>query len=55
MGRRDGWGVWDGHVPLLDFKWLTEQRSCYVAQGALLSVMWQPGWERVQEHGDMYD
>lgn len=55
MGRSDGWGIWDGHAPLLDLKWLTEQRSCYVAQGALLSVMWQPGWERVQENGDRYD
>ena len=30
-------------------------RTCYIAHGTLLSVMWQPGWERsLGENGHMY-
>ena len=29
---------------LLYVKWITK-RTCCIAHGTLLSVMWQPGWE----------
>ena len=31
---------------LLCLKWRTNKDLLYIAQGTLLNVMWQPGWER---------
>jgi len=55
----DGWG---GRVArefginmdtLLYFKWIT--RTYCIAQGTLLNVMWQPGWEgSLGENGYLY-
>ena len=30
---------------LLYIKWITNKDPLYIAQGTLLSVLWQPGWE----------
>ena len=48
--HREGWG--DGIVrefgmgtyTLLCLKWITNKDLC-IAQGTLLNIMWQPGWE----------
>ena len=37
---RESQGVWDGHVHTAILKWVTNKNPC-VAQGTLLSVMWQ--------------
>ena len=43
-GKRQG--VWDRHVHTAVFKTDDKQgRSPYTAQGTLVSVTWQPGWE----------
>ena len=35
-------------------KWITNRTYC-IAQGTLLDVMWQPGWEdNLGENGYMY-
>ena len=46
-GGRDSEGVWDGHAHTVIFK-------MGPAQGALLSVTWQPGWEGVWVRMDTY-
>ena len=39
---------------LQNLKWITNKIYC-IAQGTLLSVMWQPGWERdLRENGYTY-
>ena len=39
---------------LLYLKWITKKSYC-IAQGTLLNVMWQPGWEEsLGENGYMY-
>ena len=39
---------------LLYLKQITTRTYC-IAQGSLLNVMWQPGWEGVwEENGHMY-
>ena len=54
MGGRDSKGVWDGQVHMLYLKWLTN-RSYRIAQGTLLNVIWQPGWEgSLGENGYMH-
>ena len=30
---------------LLYLKWITNMNLAYIAQGTLLNIMWQPGWE----------
>ena len=45
MWGRDSQGVWDGHVHIAIFKMDNQQNVLYTAQGTLLNVMWQPGWE----------
>ena len=56
----EGWG--EGTVrelgidmyTLLYLKWITNKDYC-IAQGTLLNVMWQPGWEgSLGENGYMY-
>ena len=44
-GGRDSQGVWDGHVHSAIFKMDNQQGPTYIAQGTLLNVMGQPGWE----------
>jgi len=40
---------------LLYLKWITNKVLLYTAQGTLLSVRWQPGWEgSLEENGCMY-
>ena len=40
---------------LMYFKWITNKALLYIAQGTLLNVMWQPGWEgSLGENGYMY-
>ena len=41
-GGRDSQGVWDGHGHTAAFNIENQQGP---AQGTLLNVMWQPGWE----------
>ena len=41
----DSQGVWDGHVHSAIFKMDNQQGPTGIAQGTLLNVMWQPGWE----------
>ena len=43
-GRRYSQGVWGGQVHTAMFKMDTNKELC-IAQGTLLIVMWQPGWE----------
>ena len=39
---------------LLYFKWVTN-KDHYTAQGTLLNIMWQPGWEgNLRENGYVY-
>ena len=39
---------------LLYFKWVTN-KDHYMAQGTLLNIMWQPGWEgNLRENGYVY-
>ena len=39
---------------VLYLKWITN-KDYYTAQGTLLSVIWQPGWEQgLKENGCMY-
>ena len=54
MGRRDRkFGI--SVYTLLYLKWITYKDLLYIAQGSLLSVMWQPGWEgSLGENGNMY-
>ena len=36
-------------------KWITSKVLLYIAQGTLLNVLWQPGWEgSLGENGYMY-
>jgi len=44
-GGRDSQGVWDGHVHSAILKMDNPQGPTCIAQGTLLNVMWQPGWE----------
>ena len=48
-GELGSWGVWNGHVhTVITGSYCTTQET-------LLSVMWQPGWERsLGENGHMY-
>ena len=40
---------------LVYFKWIINRVQLYIAQGTLLNVMWQPGWEgSLGENGNMY-
>ena len=40
---------------LLYLKWITNKDLWYIAQGTLLNVKWQPGWEwSLGENGYMY-
>ena len=40
---------------LVYFKWIINRVQLYIAQGTLLNVMWQPGWEgSLGENGYMY-
>ena len=40
---------------LLYLKWMTSKNLLYIAQGTLLNVMCQPGWERgLGKNGNMY-
>ena len=35
-----------GMYTLLYLEWITNTHLLYTAQGTLLNVMWQPGWDR---------
>ena len=53
-GGRDSEGIWEGHVYIAVFKWIT---NC-IAHGTLLNVLCHPGWgEVLGENGYkcMYD
>ena len=40
---------------LVYFRWIINRVQLYIAQGTLLNVMWQPGWEgSLGENGNMY-
>ena len=53
MGGRDSQGVWDRHVHTAVCK--MDNQHGPIAQGTLLNVMWQPGWEgSLGENGYMY-
>ena len=55
IGGRDSQGVWDGHVHTAIFKMDNQKRTYCIAQGTLLNVMWQTGWEAgLGESGYMY-
>ena len=46
---------WDGRVHSAVFKLGNQQGPTVLAQGTLLNVMWQPGWEEgLEENGYMY-
>ena len=52
MGRRDSQLVLDGQVTLL---YLKQIRTYCIAQGNLLNIIWQPGWEgSLRENGYIY-
>ena len=54
-GGRDSYGVCDGRVHLLYFKWITNKDLLYSKGNSTLKVMWQLGWEgRLGENGYMY-
>ena len=44
-GGRDSQGVWDGHGHATIILHGEPARTCWAAQGTLLNVPWQPGWE----------
>ena len=55
MGERIVWKFGTDMSTLLYLKWITSKVLLYTAQGTLLSVRWQPGWEwRLEENGCMY-
>ena len=55
MQGRDSRGVGDGHVHTAIFKMKKTNRFYCIAQGTLLNVMWQPGWEEsLGENGYKY-
>ena len=40
---------------LVYFRWIINRVQLYIAQGTMLNVMWQPGWEgSLGENGNMY-
>ena len=48
-------GVRDGYVHTAIFKCVEPTRTYSIAQGTLINVMGQPGWERsLGENGHMY-
>ena len=50
---RDSHGVWERRIHAAVSKMDRQQGA--TAQGTLLNVMWQPGWERgLGENGHMY-
>ena len=58
--RREGWGrgivreFGTDMYTLLHLRWKPTRTHC-IAQGTLLNVMWQPGWEgNLGENGYMY-
>ena len=54
-GGRDSWGIWDGQEQTPVFKMGNQQELNCTAQGTVLNVMWQPGWEgRLGENGYIY-
>ena len=57
QGGRGGGMNWEIGIDiytLLYLKWITNRTYC-IAQGTLLNVMWQPGWEgSLGENGYMY-
>ena len=61
VARGEEWGKWITRefgvdmYTLLYIKWITNRVLLYTAQGTLLSVTWQPGWEgSLGENGCMY-
>ena len=55
MVERASQGVWDGHGQAAILKMDKKHRPTVQAQGTLLSVMWQLGWEgSLEESGYMY-
>lgn len=44
-GWRGSQGVWGGHVRAAVFKIITNRDLLFLAQGTLLNVLGQPGWE----------
>ena len=49
---RDNQGVWDGCVHNAMSETDNQQETSCMAQGTLLNVMWQPGWEgSLEENG----
>ena len=55
LGFPESWQIhWRFNMSkLLYFKWIT--RTFCIAQGTLLDVMWQPGWEgSLGKNGYMY-
>ena len=53
--ERDNQGVWDGCVHTAMSETDNQQETYLMAQGTLLSVMWQSGWEgSLGENGYMY-
>ena len=60
VARGEEWGKWITRefgmdMYMLYIKWITNRDLLYTAQGTLLSVMWQPGWEgSLGENGCMY-
>ena len=60
VARGEEWGKWITRefgmdMYMLYIKWITNRDLLYTAQGTLLSVMWQPGWEgNLGENGYIY-